>query len=101
MEALELSALTDDAVELLALSWDHPRGAIESRADFCAALRADRSEAAGVGQRSPARWCAVVQVLEALGLAEPAPAGFECYDLTFMGYRVAGMIHHAARPTKD
>jgi hypothetical protein len=101
METIELFALSDDAVELLELAWDHPRGEIESRADFCAALRGDCTEAPRGSRRSPGRWRAAVQLLEDEGLAEPAPAGFECYDLTLSGYLVAGMIHRGARPPKE
>ena len=101
MEAMGLSALTDDAVQLLASAWDHPRGELESLADFCAATLAYSHGVAQAGHRSAAQWRAAMQVLEDLGLAERTGARLECYDLTWIGFRVAGMIHHGARPSKE
>jgi hypothetical protein len=101
MGAMGLSALTDEAVHLLASAWDHPRGELESLADFCAATPAYSHNVDPAGRRSAAHWRAAMQILEDTGLAERTGARLECYDLTWIGFRVAGMIHRGGWPPKE
>jgi hypothetical protein len=96
-----LSALTDDTVELLALAWNDPTGAIKPLADMCGPIHADRGEIAEARDRwSTTRWRAAVRLLEELDLGERARGRFKCFELTWRGYRVAGMIHRGGRPPK-
>jgi len=97
LEAMGLAALTDDVAQLLAAAWDHPRGELESLADFCAATPAYSHDVNQAAPRSAAQWRAAMQVVEDLGLAERTGARLECYDLTWIGFRVAGMIVTAGR----
>jgi hypothetical protein len=95
----QLCALTDDAVALLALAWDHPTGAIESVADMCGATDAHGRDTEAARPRwSASQWRAAVGLLEDLNLVERPSGRFECFELTWIGYRVAGLIHDGAVP---
>jgi hypothetical protein len=96
-----LSALSDDAVDLLALAWDHPTGAIEPVAEMRGSSRADAPAMPDPGHwLSPARWRAAVGLLVDFDLAERLRGRHDDVELTWHGYRIAGMIHHGARPPK-
>lgn len=94
-----LCVLTDDAIALLAFAWDDPKGAIQSLADIRRPIHSDGRGVADAGHPwSAARWRAAVLLLEYLDLVEPLR--FEYFELTWIGYRVAGLIHFGARPPK-
>jgi hypothetical protein len=96
-----LSALSDDAIDLLALAWDHPTGAIEPVAEMRGSSRADALAIPAPGHwLSPARWRAAVGLLVDFDLAEHRRWRHDGVELTWRGYRIAGMIHHGARPPK-
>ena len=101
MQAMpHLSVLSDDAIELLALAWDDPKGAIRSLADIRRPIdRAGRGVTDTGPRWSAARWRAAVLLLEDLDLVDPLR--FEYFELTWIGYRVAGLIHYGARPPKS